>query len=43
MGSYNALLGSDGLIGMRVLHDMHLWISYATKSLYVAPGGGSRY
>jgi predicted aspartyl protease len=34
----NALIGSDGLVGMRVLRDMHLWISYRTKSLYVAPG-----
>ena len=43
IASYNALIGSDGLIGMRVLHDMHLWISYATKSLYIAPMGASRY
>ena len=43
IASYNALLGSDGLIGMRVLHDMHLWISYGTRSLYVAPMGASRY
>ncbi len=37
VSSYNALIGSDGLIGMRVLRDMHIWISYRTKSLYVAP------
>ncbi len=43
VASYNALDRSDGLVGMRVLHDMHLWISYTTKSLYVAPSGASRY
>jgi predicted aspartyl protease len=39
---YDALIGSDGLVGMRVLHDMRLWISYRTKSLYVAPPATGR-
>jgi predicted aspartyl protease len=34
---YDALIGADGLVGMRVLRDMRLWISYRTKRLYVAP------
>jgi len=42
IASYNALIGSDGLVGMRVMRDMHLWISYGTRSLYIAPAGGGR-
>ncbi len=42
VASYNALIGSDGLVGIRVLRDMHLWISYRTRSLYIAPASGGR-
>jgi predicted aspartyl protease len=35
VSEYDALIGSDGLIGMPLLRGMRLWISYKTKSLYV--------
>ena len=37
IAQYDALIGSDGLIGMSLLRRMHLWISYRTKALYVQP------
>ncbi len=37
IAQYDALSGSDGLIGMSLLRRMHLWISYRTKALYVQP------
>jgi predicted aspartyl protease len=39
VSAYNALIGSDGLIGMTLLKDMRIWISYKTKSLYVQQSG----
>jgi predicted aspartyl protease len=39
VSAYNALIGADGLIGMTLLKDMRLWISYRTKSLYVQQSG----
>ena len=35
VSAYNALIGADGLIGMPLLKDLRIWISYKTKSLYV--------
>ena len=35
IAQYDALIGADGLIGMSLLRNMRLWISYRTKSLYV--------
>jgi predicted aspartyl protease len=36
---YETLLsGSDGLVGLSVLHGRHLWISYQTKTIFVQSG-----
>jgi hypothetical protein len=39
MAQYDALIGSDGLIGMSLLRHMRIWISYRTRSLYVQQAG----
>jgi predicted aspartyl protease len=39
---YETLLsGSDGLVGLTVLHKHRLWISYQTKTIFVQPRGPS--
>jgi predicted aspartyl protease len=38
---YDALIGADGLIGMTLLRNMRLWISYRTNSLYMQQSAAS--
>jgi predicted aspartyl protease len=35
----DALIGADALIGMQLLQNMRLWISYRTKTLYMQANG----